>query len=271
MDCTQTQRRPGFENGPSQFHKILKYSLLVAIDDPQTSFRDCFGFVGADCHSYTPAAFKSRFDTLVATMQPQDTCIVIGGDMSALPALATDDLDLIIKISPQLSRGHLAPGKPADHSNYVTALPAATRAKLMHFGVLDYTNTQAQLDAVQGEDKAKVVFLDKLGQANPAAFASLLATLTSQTKLAVVVDCESLTPDYFPGVSDPSVFGLVETEIFAMLAALGTCEASLKTLAFANFNPAVESRRSADCLLYMVYGYLQSAKPRPAGVLAQLN
>lgn len=270
MECSKTQRRPGFENGPSQFYKILKYSLLVAIDDQFSSYKDCFGYVGVDCHTFSQETFKTRYETLTATMNPQDTCIVIGGDMSALPSLLTSDIDLIIKISPSLSRAPLVPEKPVDHSNYISALPESTRAKLVHFGVLDYTNTQSQLDAATVGDKSKVVYLDKLGQTNAAAFAALLQPLTSQTKLAVVLDCESLTPDYFPGVSNPAVFGLVEAEIFAILEALGSAGACVKTLAFANFNPAVESRRSADCLLYMIYSYLQ-AGTRKSELLAALN
>lgn len=270
MDCSKTQRRPGFENGPSQFHKILKFSLLVAIDDPNTSYKDCFGYIGIDCHSFSPAIFKSRFESLTATMQPQDTCLIIGGDMSALSALITDDLDLIIKISPCLSRGPLTAEKPVDHSNYISKLPEAVRSKIVHFGILDYTNTQTQLDIAKNEDKAKVVFLDKLGQTNPKAFESLIAPLTSKTKLAIVLDCESLTPDYFPGVSDPSVFGLVEAEIFSILEILGKANISVKTFVFGNFNPAVESRRSADCLLYMVYSYLQ-ASSKKTDILTSLN
>ena len=267
MDCTKIQRRPGMENGPSQFHKILKYSLLVAIDDPKTSYIDCFGYIGSECHSFNVESYKAHYANLTATMQDRDRSICVGGDMRALPILVSEDLDLIIKISPCLSRGPIVQETPEDHSNYVTGLSPVLRSKIVHFGILDYTNAQAQVDTVLHEDKAKVMFLDKLGQTNAKTFADLIRTLGSQTKLAVVVDCESLTPDYFPGVSDPSVFGLVEAEIFSMLETLGKSEANIRTLLFANFNPAVESRRSADCLLYMIYSFLQSAKTKGASVL----
>src|SRR5687768_7599813 len=64
MDCTKTMRRPGMENGPSQFHKILKYSLLVSIDDQKTSYIDCFGYMGSECHSYNEESYKARYASL---------------------------------------------------------------------------------------------------------------------------------------------------------------------------------------------------------------
>lgn len=260
MDHTKTNRRPGAENGPSQFHKILKYSLLVAIESESTRFIDCFGYMGADCHSYNVGTYKSRYETLTPTLKKGDASIVIGGDMNILPNLITPDLDVIIKISPSLSRGPIELGKACDHSNYVSGLTTENRGKLVHFGVLDYLNTQSQVDTVLQQDKAKIIYLDKLDQTNAQQFQTFLSSLPKDKTIGVFIDCESLTPDYFPGVSDPSVFGLVEKEAFSILEALGKAEVWVKTVAFGNFNPTVESRRSADCLLYLLYSYLQSRK-----------
>lgn len=270
MDCSKTQRRPGSENGPSQFFKILKYSLLVAINDPFSSYLDCFGFIGSEYHSFSDEAFRARYTSLSGLMKGKDLAICVGGDSSALSPLVSDDIEVIIKISPNLSRGVIDAEKVIDNSNYVSGLPPSTRARIIHFGILDYTNTQKDFDSVVKEDQTHVIYLDKIGQCNAKEFKHMLEKFCTNKKIAVLLDCESLTPDYFPGVSNPSVFGLVEPEIFEMLETLGKANLTLRLLTFANFNPAVESRRSADCLLYMIYSLLQSQKTVGSSVLAAL-
>ena len=271
MDCSRIQRRPGTESGPSQFHKILKYSLLVAINDPFSSYLDCFGYLGVDFHSYIEDGYKAKVETIKEGIIGNDLCICIGGDNNALNILTSDNIDTIIKVSPNLSRGEMAEGCKIDNSNYVTCLAPEIRKKIIHFGVLDYTNPQKEHDLVCNVDKAKILFLDKLGQTNAKMFSNELSKIDGKSRIAVMIDCESLTPDYLPGISNPSVFGLVEAEIFEIMEILGKSGKNLSLIIFSNFNPAVESRRSSNCLLYMIYSLLQNHKSAGGSVLAALS
>lgn len=81
----------------------------------------------------------------------------------------------------------------------------------------------------------------------------------------MLIDCESMTSDYFPGVSNPGVFGLDETEIFQMMTDLTQADVNLNAVLLSNYNPAVEARRSADCLIYLVYMLLKGLKDKKAG------
>jgi arginase family enzyme len=203
MDCSQTQRRPGSETGPSQFCKLLKFSPLKAIGDVHSTYLNCFSYIGTDMHLFKLSSFVSKLTALHEHIQESDTAICIGGDSSILPVMTEvdPDFDVIIKISPCISRGPLGEGGKKDHSSYVTSMSDTLRAKIVHFGLLDYTNSQTEVRIVQEEDKAKVVFLDKFGKTNVEAFSKLLNSFNPKTKLGVMIDCESLTPDYFPGVT----------------------------------------------------------------------
>lgn len=273
MDCSRVQRRPGSDSGPRQFCKLIKYSPLVAIKNIHATYWDCFEYMESESHLFSNSSFKTKYKTLIEQCSEKDLAICVGGDSSSLNTLleADKEVDVILKISSNLSRGPMEITQEMDNSNYITYLNEETRAKIIHYGILDYTNTQEQVNCVLIKDKAKVVFLDKLGKTNSIELSKLLTGLNPKTKLAVMIDCESLTPDYFPGVSDPSIFGLEEDEIFSIVEKLASADVNLKLLIFSNYNPAVESRRSGDILCYLIYSMLMKLKSAGSSVLAALD
>ena len=272
MDCSRTLRRPGSETGPSQFCKILKFSHLKAIGDPHSTYLNCFSYIGTDMHLFKQSSFTSKFAALHDHLQARDTVVCVGGDSSILPVMTAidGDFDVIVKVSPCLSRQSIADDGKRDHANYVSSMDGSLRAKIVHFGLLDNLNSQSDVDIVLNEDKAKIMFLDKFGKTNVQAFNELLSGLTPKTKLGVMIDCESLTPDYFPGVTNPSIFGLDEKEIFGIMEKIGSIDVRLKMLLFANYNATVESTRSGDVLTYLIYSFLAKYKVAGSSVLAAL-
>lgn len=252
---------------------MLKFNPLRAIADPHSTYLDCFGYLGTDGQLFQLPSFTSKYTALHEHFQDKDLAICIGGDSSLLPIMAEidPDIDLIIKISPCLSRGQ--PGKEGkrDHNSFVSSMSDTLRSKIVHFGVLDYTTSQSEVNTVLQDDQAKIVYLDKFGKSNVQALAAVLANYGPTTKTAVVIDCESLTPDYFPGVPNPAVFGLEEKEIFGIMDKLGGVDLNMKMLLFANYNPTVESRRSGDVLAYLIYTYLNRSKVAGSSVLASLS
>lgn len=273
MDCHDSKRRPGSENGPQQFSKVLKYSILAAINDDRSNYLDCFAFFGTDVHLFDFAGFKAKFSVIAEHLTAKDLTVCIGGGSSILNVLATQDskIDSIIKISPNLSRGDFSTGNKMTNSNYITCLDEATRSKIIHFGILDYTNTQKEVDLVVKQDKAKVMFLDKMGRGNSKLFAEMLKGLKEGTNVTIIIDGESLTPDYFPGVSNPAIFGLEEKEIFEIMEIMGNTHVNFKHICFTNYNPAVESRRTGDCLTYFLYTLFKSLKTSSGSILSGLS
>jgi hypothetical protein len=270
MDSSETHRRSGSETGPNQFCKSLKTCALRSINDAHSTYLNCFSYIGTDVHFFQLSSFNTKVEALLHNFEERDTIVCIGGDSSVLPTMVeiNPDFDVILKISPCLSRGALAKGGTRNHDNYITSMDDSTRSKIVHFGLLDYTNSQSEADTVLQADKARVVFLDKTGTSNLKAFSELLNGLPPKTKLCVMLDCESLTSDYFPGVTNPSVFGFEEKEIFGMMERLAISEHFVKTLLFANYNPAVESRRSGDFLTYLVFTYLSKSKSVGSSAMA---
>lgn len=273
MDCSSTQRRPGSDSGPRQFAKVIKYSPLAAIKDIHSTYWDCFDYMESEPHIFSQASFRTKFQTLREHCTEKDLSIVIGGDSSSLNTLieVDSDFDVILKISPNLSCGPLVISQKMDNRNYITYLKDSVRAKVIHFGVLDYTNTQEEVTCVLKQDKASIVYLDKLGKTNAEEFGKIVSSFNPKTKVGVLIDCESFTPDYFPGVSDPSVFGLEEKEIFTIVEKLASSDINLKLLIFSNYNPAVESRRSGDVLFYLIYTLLSKLRSASSSVLAALD
>lgn len=258
LDCSKSHRRPGSQTGPGQFCRVVKFSPLRAINDHHTAYIDCFEYMGVDSEQYKAASYIGNLNALHEHCRRGDLKICIGGDNSALSVMAQadPDFDVLIKISPNLSRGICEKEEDINHQNYVSCINETLRPKIVHFGILDYTCSNSEVRSVIEEDKAKIVYLDKFEKSNLKAFSELLSNFSSTTKIGVMIDCESLNPDYFPGVTTPSVFGLQEKEIFGIMEKLGSSDINLKILLFTNFNPTVESRRTGDVLTYLIHTLL---------------
>ena len=50
-----------------------------------------------------------------------------------------------------------------------------------------------------------------------------------------------------------------------MMADLTRADLNLNAVLLSNYNPAVEARRSADCLIYLVYMLLKGLKDKKSG------
>lgn len=255
-----TNRRPGVENGPSQFCKALKFSTLKPIDKAALTVYDCFDFFGTDIHHFSEQACKNQYQLLRSKMQPRDLLIGLGGSSSILNFLSSASLEeeVIVKISPLASRG--AKGGSMNNSNYVTYLEGEYRERIIHFALVDYLNHKPMLEQIAGEDKARVQYLDSNNTKNVEAFAALLEGLASKKGVCVLWDLESLRSDGFPGVSGPSIYGLTQHEAFRMVELLATCPAPVTKVLFSNYNPTVEPRKSGDMLVYMIYHLLTCAQ-----------
>ena len=129
-------------------------------------YYDCFDYFSTDVHNFDSASFKQQFQMISDRVTDKDLMIGIGGGSSILNMLVSLERkdDLIIKVSPYLSRG--SKDQKLANSNYISYLPDEVRSKIVHFGVLDYTNSQQEVNEVTTKDKSKIVYLDKLGKSN---------------------------------------------------------------------------------------------------------
>lgn len=258
MDCLGIKRRPGSENGPSQLIKGLRLCNYTAINDPGSLYLDLFELVGTSSTSFSSEGFRSKLRPVLARLQASDTAVCVGGGSNALAELlgvCEQQPDFILKVSPHLSRA--SAGEQPHNLNYLSHLDQQTRSRVVHFGAVDYLASQEEVDRVAGEDKAKIVFFEKYSAGNLANFSAVLAAMPAASKVYLLLDCESLDSSFFPGVSNPGVFGFSQQEAVGMVAALRASDKLLPVVVIANYNPTVEPRRSAEFLTFLIYNLLK--------------
>ena len=263
MDCLSIKRRPGCENGPAQLIKGLRLCNFRAINAPQGLYLDLFDLVGTSSTAFSSQNFRQKLLPIFERLGDSDTAVCIGGGCNALAellAVSPHKPDWIIKVSPHLGRA--APGDLPHNQSYLSHLDAQTRSRVLHFGVLDYLAPQEEVDRVLLEDKAKVHFFEKFSKEHLKAFRSLLDGLPPGAKVWLLLDCEALDASYFPGVSQPGIFGFSQQDAVGMLAAVGASDKQLTAAVFANYNPTVEPRRSAEFLTFLLYNLLKADSER---------
>ncbi len=259
MDCLGIKRRPGSENGPGQLIKGLRLCNFKALNDPRSVYLDLFELVNTSSTAFTATGFREKLQPVFARLQDSDTAVCVGGGCNALAellALSPHKPDAIVKVSPHLSRA--TPGDHPHNLSYLSHLDAETRSRVLHFGVVDHLASQEEVDRVRNEDKAAVVFFEKYSGENLKNFRALLAGLPPGSRVFLLLDCEALDASYFPGVSDPGVFGLSQQEAVGMVEALCAPGLQLPVAVFANYNPTVEPRRSAEFLTFLIYSLLKA-------------
>lgn len=259
MDCLSIKRRPGCENGPAQLVKGLRLCNFKAINDPQSLYLDFFDLIGTSSTAFSSASFQQKLLPVFERLSETDTAVCIGGGCNALIELLElnpHKPDWIIKVSPHLGRA--APGDLPHNLSFLSHLDAQTRSRVLHFGVVDYLASQEEVDRVLLEDKAQVHFFEKYSADHLAGYRALLAGLPPGAKVWLLLDCEALDASYFPGVSQPGIFGFSQQDAVGMVASLRGSDKFLTTAIFANYNPTVEPRRSAEFLTFLIYSLLKA-------------
>lgn len=257
-------RRPGVENGPSQYLKSFKNCRLRAIRDENREYLDLFGQFGSDIYNFKEESFENLWKEFSKEVKEDDLFFAIGGGNHLLNSYSklNRKTDKFIKISPNLSRGGSA-DKIKTNATYITHLDSSIREKLHHFAILDSLTTQREKELVENEDKSQITFFDPKNESNCSNLAALIDSLPADSHYCLIFDCESFGAAYFPGMSVSNATGLSDKELLEIFSFLGKTSASankarINSFLITNFNSAVESRRSTEILLYLIFSFLQN-------------
>ena len=83
-----------------------------------------------------------------------------------------------------------------------------------------------------------------------------LASLSLESDIVLVIDCQVLASNYFQGTSVPFPFSFSISEIKALFQYIYRLKSRVKMIQICHFNPTVEDKRSAAFLLDFVYEFV---------------
>lgn len=257
-------RRRGVENGPFYFQKVLKNCSYTKIENLQKkiSIENYFSWFGVDSLNFSPENFQHKAASLLAQSQQFKNIqnIFIGGSNHLTIELykwGGAERRNLFKLSPRMNYQRYE-GESISNDNYLYHLVEKyPKTQIFHFSILDYlvTRYEAEYAAKRGDGVAYFV------QNSPGAVLDQIKVSFEKLeekneKVDFLLDLETFSFEYFPGVSSPSIEGLDLKTIEAVLELIHKNRNLVDNLMITNYNPSVEEKRSGMMLVYLLYKYV---------------